>query len=49
VRSNLLYGISGGLSPAPNQSISLTYIRQVAFSKVGGDFHNVLVGWAIRF
>jgi hypothetical protein len=49
VRSNLLYGISGGMSPAPGQSISLTYIRHVALSKVGGDYHNILVGWAIRF
>ena len=49
VRSNLLYGVSGGVSPTPSQSISLTYIRHEALSKVGGDFHNLLLGWAIRF
>lgn len=49
IRSNLLYGVSGGLSLAANQSLNLMYIRQDALSKVGGDFHNVIVTWAIRF
>jgi len=49
IRSNLLYGVSAGMSPAASQSISLTYIRQDALSKVGGDYHNLLLGWAIRF
>lgn len=49
IRSNLLYGVSGGLSIAANQSLNLMYIRQDALSKVGGDFHNVIVTWAIRF
>lgn len=49
IRSNLLYGISGGLSVASNQSVNLMYIRQDALSQVGGDFHNVILTWAIRF
>lgn len=49
VRSNLLYGVSAGMTPTESQSVSFTYIRQDALSKVGGDFHTLLLGWAIRF
>ncbi len=49
IRSNLLYGFSAGMSPAASQSVSLTYIRQDALSRVGGDFHNLFLAWAIRF
>jgi len=49
LRSNLLYGASAGLALGMSQSVSLTYIRQTALSKTGGDFHNLLLGWAIRF
>ncbi len=49
IRSNLLYGVSGGLTLTASQSLNLMYIRQDALSKVGGDFHNLILTWAIRF
>ncbi|HZE98825.1 MAG TPA: transporter [Planctomycetota bacterium] len=49
VKSNLLYGASAGMSPAAGQSISLMYIRHDALSSTGGDFHNIVLTWAIRF
>jgi len=48
-RSNLLYGVSGGLSLAANQSLNLLYIRQDALANTGPDLHNLIVTWAIRF
>jgi hypothetical protein len=49
LRSNLLYGVSAGLSITESQSLSLTYIRHTALSSVGGDYNNFFLGWAIRF
>jgi hypothetical protein len=48
-RSNLLYGVLGGVSLGSQQSLRVGYIRQEAFKKVGADTHNVLLGWATRF
>jgi hypothetical protein len=49
VRSNLLYGVSAGMSLTTSQSVNLAYFRQDALSKTGGDFHSLLLTWAIRF
>jgi hypothetical protein len=48
-RSNLLYGLFAGLSLFSVQGFRAGYFRQEAFKSVGGDLHNLLLGWSARF
>ena len=48
-RSNLLYGVLGGVSLGSGMGVRIGYIRQEALRKAGADTHNIVVGGSIRF
>jgi hypothetical protein len=48
-RSNLLVGVLAGVTFGGQHGLRVGYVRQVALRKAGGDLHNFLAGWSIRF
>lgn len=48
-RSNLLYGLAGGMPIGERQGVRLTYIRGDALEDIGTDSHSIALGWSIRF
>jgi hypothetical protein len=48
-RSNLLYGITCGLSLPPANAFRIGYFRWESMNRLGVDADNVLVSWSIQF